>query len=59
MSKEAISARLRRVGDLSNLDCARRLDAKIDMSPSAVSQRLREAFELQRLCASLRARRPK
>ncbi len=57
MSPEAISARLRKAADLSDLDRDLRLHGKIDYSPEAVSSRLREVEQLRRLCLAL-GRRP-
>lgn len=55
MSPEAVGARLREVGRLSDLRSERRLDTKVDMSPEAVSRRLEQIEQLRRLCLSLRA----
>jgi len=57
MSPSAVTARLRRASELSDLDPDRRLDAKINYSPEAVTARIREALELGRLCAALGRRR--
>lgn len=58
MSPAAISARLRRASELSDLDPARRLEGKLDMSPGAITRRLREASELLELCRALAAAEP-
>jgi len=58
MSPAAITARLRRASELSDLDPARRLDAKLDMSAAGITRRLREASELLDLCRALAASRP-
>ena len=57
MSPEAISARIRRVSELSDLREDRRLDGKIDYSPEGISRRIREVSQLRALCLSL-GRRP-
>ena len=53
MSPAAVSARLRRAAELSDLRMDRRLDAKIDYSPEAVDRRLRKVSDLRRLCLNL------
>jgi hypothetical protein len=53
MSKIAITARLRRVGALSDLSPQRRMEGKIDMSPAAITARLREAAALLDVWRSL------
>ncbi len=53
MNAASISRRLRQVAELSDLATARRLDAKIDMSPRGVTLRLREVDALRRLCDRL------
>ena len=53
MSKAAITERLRWVGANSDLTPERRLEGKIDMSPSAISARLREVAALLELCRTL------
>ena len=58
MSPSAVTARLRRVAELSTLDPARRLDAKIDMSAGAVTRRLQRVSQMRRLCLALGASRP-
>jgi hypothetical protein len=55
MSREAVSARLERVGALSDLRAERRLDAKIDYGPAAVDLRLQRVAALRRLCLDLAA----
>jgi hypothetical protein len=57
MSPEAISARLRTVAELSDLDRDLRMHGKVDYSPEAVSARLREVEQLRRLCLALGRRR--
>jgi hypothetical protein len=51
----AITRRLMQASAASDLNAARRLDAKIDLSPEGVSRRLRECSELLELCRRLRA----
>ncbi len=53
MTPSSISARLRRVSEMSELLPERRLDAKIDLSPHGVSSRLREVADLLSACLSL------
>lgn len=53
MSPAAISARLREVSRLSDLDRDLRLHGKVDYSPEGISARLREVGELNRLCEQL------
>lgn len=53
MSAEAISARLRRVGELSDLRVERMGKGKVDYSPEAISARIREVEQLRRLCLTL------
>jgi hypothetical protein len=50
MSEGAISSRLRSASSKSDLAPERRLDAKLDLSPSGVERRLREASDLLSLC---------
>lgn len=53
MSPAAVSARLRRVAELSDLRSDRRLREKIDYSPEAIDRRLRKVSALRRLCLTL------
>lgn len=53
MSPEAVSARLREVGAISDLEASKRLEGKIDYSPEGISARLREVEQLRRLCEGL------
>lgn len=55
MSPEGVSARLERVGALSDLRSERRLAAKIDYDPAAVDLRLAKVEALRRLCLDLAA----
>jgi hypothetical protein len=54
LSAAALTARIERASELSDLSAHRRLEGKLDMSADGVSRRLREAFELLEFCASLR-----
>jgi len=58
MSPEAITARLRRVSELSDLRAELRLHGKIDDSPEAVTAGLREALSLAELCLALGRHHP-
>jgi hypothetical protein len=53
MTPEAVSARLREVGRLTDLRASKRLETKIDMRPAAVSRRLRTVGLLTDLCRRL------
>lgn len=53
MSPEAVSARLRKAAELTDLTLGKRLHAKVDYSPEAISARLRQVEELRRLCLAL------
>jgi hypothetical protein len=55
LSPEGVTARLRRVAELSDLAPEQRLAAKVPMTPEAVTARLREASDLLALCRALRA----
>jgi len=55
-SPEEITRRLREASRLTRLDAATRLEAKIDMSPAAVTARLREVSDLLALCERLAER---
>jgi len=55
MSPEAITARIREVGRLSDFSPEERLSSKLDMSPHGVTSRLREAAQLLVLCERLGA----
>ncbi|HKQ71809.1 MAG TPA: hypothetical protein VJT73_20840 [Polyangiaceae bacterium] len=56
MTPAAVGARLRAVCAASNLSREGRLDAKLDLSPRGVTQRLREAAALLALARRLRQR---
>lgn len=56
VSADAIAARVREVGRVSDLDPARRLDAKIGLSAAAIARRIRTVSELRALCLRLRQR---
>ncbi len=45
-----VTARLRRLAELSDLTASRRLDAKVDLSPAAVTRRLRTQSRLRDAC---------
>jgi hypothetical protein len=53
MSPPAVTARLRRASELSDLHPDRRLDGKLDMTPAAVTTRLKEVAALLRLTLKL------
>ena len=55
MSPRAISERLEAASDASDLSPETRLDAKLDMSRSGVTARLREASDLYDACLQLAA----
>ncbi len=57
MSPDAVAARIVDVGRQSDYHPDRRMDAKVPMTPEAVTARLREASELLALCQALRAQR--
>lgn len=50
---EAVSARLREVARQTDLRTNRRLEAKVDYAPDAVSRRLRLVEALRRACLRL------
>lgn len=52
-SSAAVSARLREVARLSDLSPEKRLSYKVDMSPAAISRRLRLVSDLRRDCLAL------
>jgi hypothetical protein len=56
MSPAAVAARLREAGRLTDLRADRRLQTKVDMSPRAVSRRLRSVQDALTLCRKLAAR---
>jgi hypothetical protein len=56
MSPAAVSARLRRLGELCDLNAEKRLHTKVDMSAKGVSARLRAAGDALELCRRLAAR---
>ncbi len=53
MSPEAVTRRLRLVGELSDLGPEAHAAGKVDMSPEGVTRRLRQASQLSKLCRSL------
>lgn len=53
MTRENVTRRLVEASERSDLTT--RLETKIDMSPSAVTARLREASDLYTACVTLRA----
>jgi len=55
-SPEEITRRLREASRLTRLDASTRLEGKIDMSPAAVTARLREVADLLALCDRLARR---
>jgi hypothetical protein len=50
MSSEAVTRRLREMSERSDLTAARRLATKVDMSPAAVTRRLRVQAALRAAC---------
>ena len=50
MGAEAITARLTRAAELSDLRATRRLDTKVDMSPEGITRRLRVQSRLRAAC---------
>jgi hypothetical protein len=58
MSASTVSARLRHMADATDLRASHRLDAKVDMRPSAVSRRLSTAARLASLCVRLGRHHP-
>lgn len=54
MSPAAVSARLRRASELSDLSIARAGEGKVSMEPAAVSARLRMVSQLRELGLRLR-----
>jgi hypothetical protein len=50
MSPKAIGARLARAAALSDLRASRRFDTKVDMSPEAITRRLRLQSQLRQAC---------
>lgn len=55
-SPEEVTRRLREASRLTRLDASSRLESKIDMSPAAVTARLREVADLLTLCERLARR---
>jgi hypothetical protein len=53
MSRAAVTQRLQRASEMSDLSWERRLDAKLDMSAPGITARLREAAQLLELCRRL------
>lgn len=58
MTPEDVTRRLLQVSDMTDLTGGR-IDTKIDMSPLAISARLREVSDLLDACLMLRAARPR
>jgi len=58
MSSEAVTRRLHEVGERSDLAAARRLATKVDMSPEAVTRRLRLQASLRDACLAWGRSRP-
>ena len=58
MSREAVTRRLREMSRRSDLSAARRLATKVDMSPAAVTRRLRVQAALREACLTWGRRRP-
>lgn len=58
MAPEAITRRLRKVAELTDLRSERRLHPKLDLTPEGITARLRQASELQKTCARLARLRP-
>lgn len=56
---DEVARRLGRASELSELSAEQRLSAKIDLSPTAVRARLREASDLLDLCLRLRSAAPR
>lgn len=56
MTPAAISSRLRKVAELADLSPHRRLDAKIDYSPAAITRRLTTVAHLHGICSTLARR---
>jgi hypothetical protein len=59
MAAAEVTARLQEASRASDLDAARRLDSKIDLTPQGVTLRLREASDLLNICRRLAELRPK
>jgi hypothetical protein len=53
LSASAITARLREVSRATSLASERRLDYKLDLSPTGVTRRLRKVEALRRFCLEL------
>jgi hypothetical protein len=58
MSREAVTRRLREMSRRSGLSASRRLAAKVDMSPLAVTRRLRVQAARRDACLAWGRRRP-
>jgi hypothetical protein len=58
MSAEAVTRRLREMRDRSDLSADRRLATKVDMSPAAVTRRLRVQSALRAACLAWGRARP-
>lgn len=59
LSRRALTERLRAASAASDLAPARRLDAKLDLSPAGITRRLREASDLLRACRQLASLAPR
>ena len=53
MTPSSITARLKKVAELTDLRSELRLDQKLDLSPPAITRRLRQVAALQLACARL------
>jgi hypothetical protein len=58
MAPGAVTGRLREMSDRSDLAAARRLATKVDMSPAAVTRRLRVQAALRAACLAWGRARP-
>jgi hypothetical protein len=58
MTPGAVTGRLREMSDRSDLTAARRLATKVDMSPAAVTRRLRVQAALRAACLAWGRARP-
>ncbi len=53
MDPQSVTARLRLASELAELRTEHRLDAKLDMSPTGITRRLREVERMRRVCQRL------
>jgi hypothetical protein len=58
MSREAVTRRLREMSRRSDLSASRRLATRVDMSPAAVTRRLRVQAALRDACLAWGRSRP-